>query len=725
MKKIIITLLSFFFLLSVFSLKAEDFLLSTPNTSLLLEANKEKPLHLQYYGSRIESPSEVYNSGTALWQLAYPAFGIETPQEAAVRVTHNDGNVSLVLLFDKLEKTKDTGSETWKFVLKDPVYPFQVNVCYKVYSKVDVIETWTEISHQEKKQVMLYYFPSASIPFRPGKLYLSQLHGAWANETQLSEEELLPGVKVIKSIDGVRNGQTDNPGLMLSVGQEPSENTGAVFGATLVWSGNYEMKIDTDHFRRSRLFAGINPNASQYTLMPNEIFQTPPLAITYSIEGKGGASRNFHRWARNYKLSHGNQLRDILLNSWEGVYLNITQDIMNQMMADIASLGGELFVMDDGWFGDKHARKTTVSGLGDWVVDKTKLPQGIEALVDTARKNNIKFGIWIEPEMVNRNSELYEKHPKWVIGQENRAQRYGRGGNQLVLDLSNPEVQDFIFGIVDNLMTKYPGIAYIKWDSNMSMYNYGSYYLPKDKQAHLEIEYHRGFNKVLERIRNKYPDLILQACGGGGGRMSYGTMQYMDEFWTSDNTDAWQRIFIQWGCSHFYPAIAMGAHVSATRNHGTGRVTPLKFRFDVAMSGRMGMELQPKDMSTEEKEFSRKAISDYKKIRPVVQLGDQYRLISPYDRQQDFASLMYVSEDKKEAVFFAYKLQHCRNQMIPRFKMAGLDADKKYRLEEINPENKPFGLQGKAVTGKFLMEEGLDLSLNKEYASVVVQLTEL
>ena len=214
------------------SLKAEDFLLSTPNTSLLLEANKDKSLHLQYYGTRIESSSEGYNSGTALWQLAYPSFGIET---------------------------------------------------------------WTEISHQEKKSVMLYYFPSASIPFRPGKYYLSHLHGAWATETQLSEEELLPGVKIIKNKDGVRNAQTDNPSLMLSVGQEPSENSGAVFGATLIWSGNYELKIDTDHYRRSRLFAGINPDASQYTLMPGEIFQTPPMAMTYSIEGKGGVSRNFHR----------------------------------------------------------------------------------------------------------------------------------------------------------------------------------------------------------------------------------------------------------------------------------------------------------------------------------------------------------------------------------------------------------------------------------------------
>jgi alpha-galactosidase len=702
---------------------ADDYLISTPNTSLLLEGNKEKRLHFQYYGTKVESAGEIYDSGLALWQQAYPAFGIECTNEVAIQATHADGNMSLDLLLEKVETTKEADAEIWKFVLYDPVYPFNVTICFKAFSKVDIIETWTEIIHREKKPVTLFRFSSAYIPFRPGINTLSHLHGTWTAEAFLSEEELLPGIKIIKNKDGVRNGQNDNPCLMLSQGKHSDENHGAVFGAVLAWSGNYELKLDTDQGKRTGLFAGMNPDASQYLLMPHELFRTPEVAFTFSMEGKGGISRNFHRWARDYKLYHGNKQKDILLNSWEGVYLDVNQQVMEQMMTDFSGLGGELFVMDDGWFGNKYARKTDSSGLGDWEVDREKLPNGIDTLITYARSKGLKFGIWIEPEMINSKSELYEKHPDWIICQSNRSPRMTRGGTQMVLDLSNPKVQDFVFGVVDNLMTKYPGIAYIKWDANMSLHNYGSSYLPENKQSHLYIEYHRGLESVLKRIRAKYPDVVMQACGGGGGKVNYGLLSYFDEFWTSDNTDALQRISIQWGYSHFYPANAMAAHVSAAKNHTTGRVTPLKFRFDVAMSGRLGMELQPKDMTPEELQFSKTAIEACKQIRPVVQSGDLYRLISPYDKD-GVASLMYVSQDKKDAVFFAYKIEHFRNQLIPKFRMSGLDPDKKYRLQEINGLNDDFRQQNKIITGRLLMEQGIDLSLDKEYASVVIRLTE-
>ena len=271
-------------------------------------------------------------------------------------------------------------------------------------------------------------------------------------------------------------------------------------------------------------------------------------------------------------------------------------------------MGGELFVMDDGWFGDKYPRNKDNSSLGDWMVDARKLPRGIEGLIADANKHGIKFGIWIEPEMANTTSELYEKHPEWVLKAPNREIVLGRGGTQVVLDLSNPEVQDFIFGIVDNLMTTYPEIDYIKWDANMSILNHGSQYLPSDQQSHMYIEYHEGFKKVCERIRAKYPDLTLQACASGGGRANYGVMPYFDEFWVSDNTDALQRIYMQWGTSYFFPAIAMASHISAAPNHQTFRVIPLKYRIDVAMSGRLGMEIQPKNMTEEEKTLCRSSI---------------------------------------------------------------------------------------------------------------------
>ena len=406
---------------------------------------------------------------------------------------------------------------------------------------------------------------------------------------------------------------------------------------------------------------------------------------------------------------------------------------MDQMMGDIASMGGELFVMDDGWFGDKYPRNTDNSSLGDWVVDKRKLPEGIEGLLRDAKKHGINFGIWIEPEMSNTTSELYEKHPDWILKAPEREPVLGRGGTQVVLDLANPEVQDFIFQVVDNLMTSYPEIDYIKWDANMGIMNHGSNYLTKDNQSHMYIEYHRGFEKVCQRIRAKYPDLTIQACASGGGRANWGCLPYFDEFWVSDNTDALQRIYMQWGTSYFFPAIAMASHISAAPNHQTFRTIPLKYRIDVAMSGRLGMEIQPKNMTDEEKALCKQAIADYKQIRPIVQFGDIYRLVSPYDRL-GVASLMYTTPEKDKAVFYWWKTEHFVNEHLPRVKMAGLNPDKQYRIKELNRiDNQPLSFEGKSFSGEFLMSNGLEIPYKhtvdyhkqNDYASRVLLLEEV
>ena len=382
---------------------------------------------------------------------------------------------------------------------------------------------------------------------------------------------------------------------------------------------------------------------------------------------------------------------------------------MDQMMQDIASMGGELFVMDDGWFGAKYQRNTDNAALGDWTVDTRKLPEGIGGLLRDAKKHGVKFGIWIEPEATNTLSELYEKHPDWIINAPGREPVTGRGGTQLMLDLGNPAVQDFVFGIVDGLMTRYPGIAYIKWDANMGIQSHGSAYLTGDNQSHLYIDYHRGFESVCRRIRAKYPDLVIQACASGGGRANWGVLPYFDEFWVSDNTDALQRIYMQWGTSYFFPAIAMASHIGSNPNHQTFRNIPIKYRIDVAMSGRLGMEIQPKNMTDEEKDLCRKAIAEYKQVRPVVQFGDLYRLVSPYDRL-GLASLMYVSGDKDRAVFYWWKTETFVNQHLPRVKMAGLDPAKRYRVRELNRiDNKPLPFEGQAFTGAFLMANGLEI----------------
>lgn len=710
--------------LSAGTLAAKDYLVSTRHTSLLIKADEGKQARFQYYGTRIAENEidGIYNAGLAYWAETYPCFGISSYGEKAFAVAHSDGNMSVDLVVEGVRQYSDEEADITEITLKDKVYPLVVKQYYKAYKGTDVISTWVEITNNAKKALTLYKFASASLPVKRADNWLTHFHGTWGAENMMEEEKLTNGQKVIANKEGIRNTQTDNPSFMLTLDGCPQEENGRVIGASLAWSGNYLMKIIADN-SRINVIAGINEEVSHYILEPKETFVTPELAMTYSSEGKGGVSRAFHRWARAYKLNQGNKERDILLNSWEGVYFNVNQEGMDQMMKDMSAMGGELFVMDDGWFGDKYPRNDDKTSLGDWTVCKEKLPEGIGGLLASAKKHNIKFGIWIEPEMANTKSELFEKHPDWVLSQDNRPLTTGRGGSQVVLDLTNPEVQDFVFGVVDKLMTEYPEIAYIKWDANAALMNYGSHYLPNQKQSHIYIEYHRGMNKVLERIRAKYPNLVIQACASGGGRVNYGFLPYFNEFWTSDDTDALQRIYMQWGVSNFYPSIAMASHVSANRNHQTGRVLPLKYRFDVAMSARLGMEIQPKDMTDADKAFAGRAIAAYKKIRPVVQFGDLYRLVSPYDKK-GIASLMYATPEKDKAVLFVYKTEHFLNQLMPDVVLSGLDENKTYRITDLTPENeqKSSALNGKVISGKILKEAGLSVAsaLRAEYSSLAL-----
>lgn len=711
------------------SLFAQDYLVSTPNTSLLIKATPGETVKIQYYGSKIENSDiqGIYDVGMVFNADSYPAFGLQTMGEKAIAATQPDGNMSLDLKIEQVKQYPTKDGEVTEILLKDKVYPFEIKQYYKAYQGTDIISTWIEIMNNGKKSVTLYRFVSAYLPVQRGDNWLTHFHGHWGAENMLEEEKLTNGQKVISNKDGMVNTETDNPSFMLSIDGKPQEEYGHILGGTLAWTGNYLLKMDITNTKLN-IIAGINEENSHYKLEPKETFKTPEFAMTYSTSGKGGVSRAFHRWARMYKLSHGNVERDILLNSWEGVYFKVNQEGMDQMMKSFSALGGELFVMDDGWFGNKYSRDRGDSSLGDWTVNKKKLPLGIEGLIASAKKHKIKFGLWIEPEMSNTKSELFEKHPEWILQCKNRPLSTGRGGTQIVLDLTNPEVQDFVFSVIDNLMTHYPEIAYMKWDANSCMLDYGSPYLPKEKQSHLYIEYHRGLNNVLERIRAKYPQLILQACAGGGGRINYGILPYFDEFWTSDDTDALQRVYLQWGVSCFYPAIAMAAHVSADKNHQTGRYLPLKFRFDVAMSGCLGMEMQPEDMTEADKEFTQRAIQAYKGIRPIVQFGDLYRLISPYENK-GVASLMYVAPEKDRAVFYAYKMNHFINMTIPNVKMNGLDPQKKYQLIDLTPlsKNKPCSLHNKIISGKILMEKGIALQtlLKNEYSSIALELQEV
>lgn len=704
----------------------------TRNISLVMEVEEGRAPRYVYFGAKLSAQdlTHIQQPSADGRMDVYPAYGMNTPAEPAFAVTHADGSMATVLNATGVDTRNDGNATLTTIHTADPVYPVMVDIVFKAYRDVDMIETWTEVSTKEKG-ITLTRFASGMLPIRRGDVWVSHLYGSWANEGQLVEEPLTPGELIIRNNDGTRNSHTDHGEVMLSLDGKARENSGDVIGAAICYSGNYRLRLVTDDTEYHYFFAGINEDNSEYHLKKGETFKTPHLALTFSKQGLSGASRNFHSWGRKYMMLHGDKERKILLNSWEGVYFNINQEGMDQMMGDIASMGGELFVMDDGWFGDKYPRNVDNSSLGDWVVDKRKLPEGIEGLLRDAKKHGVKFGIWIEPEMTNSVSELYEKHPDWVLKAPGRDPVLGRGGTQLVLDLSNPKVQDFCFKIVDDLMSRYPEIDYIKWDANMPILNHGSQYLPLAEQSHLYIKYHEGFAKVCERIRQKYPDLTIQACASGGGRANWGVLPWFDEFWVSDNTDALQRIYMQWGTSYFFPAIAMASHISIVPNHTVFRTTSLKYRIDVAMSGRLGMEIQPKNMSDEEKAQCRKAIEEYKRIRPVVQFGDIYRLLSPFDHK-GAASLMYVTEQKDRAVFYWWKTESFQNEHLPRVRMAGLDPHRMYTIHELDRiDLNPLSFEGKSFSGEYLMNHGLELPYRhdvdwgkkNEWASRVLEIT--
>lgn len=694
----------------------------TKTTSLILKVDKGGELRQCYFGGKIDS--STYEAVPVSGFSVHPAYGRDQVYEPALRVVHADGNLTTELIYDRHEQhSLQNGVVLTQIVLKDKFYPLTVTLNYKAYINENIIEQWTEITHQEKKDIVLHNFFSSHFTFQQASYWLTSFSGNWAKEMNLEEVKLEHGTKVLESKLGVRSNQFGHAAFLLSLDGPAEEEHGTVVGGTLAWPGNWKFSFETDAQNNLKVLAGINPFASQYSLKPKEIFKTPALLYTISTQGKGEVTRRFHAWARNHHGIHKSERpRFTLLNNWEATYFDFNENILKQIIGDAADMGFDLFLLDDGWFANKYPRDNDQAGLGDWEVNKKKLPNGIGELVKESQEKNIKFGIWIEPEMVNPKSELYEKHPDWVITAPNRELDLSR--NQLILDLSNPKVQDHVFGVVNNLLTQNPDIDYLKWDCNRYITNAGSSYLPANQQSHLWIKYVEGLFAVLKRVRAKYPDIYIMLCSGGGGRIDYGTMPYFDEYWISDNTDALDRIFIQWGTTHFFLPIGLASHVSVVPNHITQRVIPLKFRFDVAMSAKLGMDLQPKDMTADEKAFSRNAISEYNSIKHIVQGGDLYRLLSPY--RSNRVALMYTLPDQHEALVFSYLKQkeiYGNNQVLY---MHGLDPKRKYAVKEINNYGLNYSriahLEGKSFTGEFLMTYGIRFTMYNEYESVVFKL---
>lgn len=705
--------------------------IETEASALVLKIGKNKKLYQTYLGTKLNNSAEyeavskentknfVVNDGNPLIDLrhsAYPTFGTDNLFEPAIRITHNDGNPSLELEYQNHSIQKiDNNTAEIIIKLKDPEYPVFVNLHYKTFYKENVIESWTEILHNEKKPVMLYNYASSALHLDADQYWLTQFYSDVVEEVRMEESQLTRGIKVIDSKLGVRTNMFASPSFFLSLNSKSGENTGEVIAGTIAWSGNFKYTFDIDNNNELRIISGINEFASEYNLEPGKTFKTPVFIYTFSNHGKGQASRNLHAWARKYGLKDGEKPRLTLLNNWETTFFDFDENKLDNMFTDAKTLGVDMFLLDDGWFGNKYPRSGSTSGLGDWQATKSKLPNGIGFLMEQAQKTNVKFGIWIEPEMINEKTELYEKHPDWVLSLPNREKSIYR--TQLVLDLCNPQVQDFVFKVVDDIMQTKSGVAFFKWDCNRMMTSAYSTYL-KNQQSHLFIEYTKGLYKVLDRIKAKYPNLPMMLCAGGGGRVDYGMLNYFTEFWASDNTDPFDRVFIQWGYSNFYPALATCNHVTSMGNQS------IKFKTDVAMMGKLGFDIHVGGLKPNELQFCQQAVSNYKRLSPVIWQGDLYRLISPYEESR--AVLMYVSQDKSKSVVFSYTLHPLTDPNYSLVRLEGLDPLKKYKVEEINimPQAKnTFEASGNVFSGDFLMKVGVKVSSAKQESSVVLEIT--
>lgn len=697
--------------------------ISTDNTDMILQVNNNGRLYMVYLGDKLLNAADAdkldwrMNTGSdgsvsTRGHEAYMASGGEDFFEPALAVTHADGDKTTYLYYkDSQTRAIDGGTETI-IHLADKKYPLEVTLHYAAYNRQNVIKAWSEIVHHEKSDITLWKYASTMLYFNEPSYFLTNYHSDWAREAQPVTQKLTYGKKIIDTKLGTRAAMYMQPFFELGINAPARECDGKVMLGTIGWTGNFRCTFEVDNVGGLRVIPGINPYASDYKLKAGENFVTPEFIFTLSDDGIGEATRNLHDWARLYQLKDGMDDRMTLLNNWESTAFDFDQDKLTGVMDDAARLGVDMFLLDDGWFANKYPRNDDTTGLGDWEPNKVKLPQGIAGLTAAAKKAGVKFGIWIEPEMVSPKSQLYEKHPDWVITQPGRDIYYYR--NQLVLDLANPKVQDYVFGVADKILSDNPDVAYFKWDCNSPITNIRSPYL-KDKQGNLYVDYVRGLYNVLKRLEAKYPHVPMMLCSGGGARCDYEALKYFTEFWCSDNTDPFERIYIQWNMSKFFPVKAMASHVTDWNKKAS-----MKFRVDVASMCKLGFDIDVHNLSDADFNLCKQAVANYNRLKPVILDGEMYRLVSPYEGNH--AAVNYVSEDKTHAVLFAYDLHPRYKEPLFNVKLQGLDPSLVYSVKEINlPEGQKT--ETKTYTGDYLMKIGLPVLTASEGTSHVLELT--
>jgi alpha-galactosidase len=578
-------------------------------------------------------------------------------------------------------------SEILKLFLHDPIFPFALTLCYRLWPDYDVIERWWEVANEGATAVIHIeqaYFAALHLP--PGTTELTTTHGAWAAEFT-PQRHVLPIGRFSIGHRSVQTGHSFNPFFLANRPGAAGEESGVVYFGALAYSGAWQLAFEQQHSGDVRIFGGYNPFDFELILQPGERHVTPAFVCGVSGEGWGGASRRLHAFARDCVLPPSPP-RPVLYNSWEATYFALSHEGQAALARKAAAIGVELFVVDDGWFG---GRRNDRAGLGDWTVSPDVFPGGLQPLIAEVHALGMQFGLWFEPEMVNPDSDLYRAHPDWVLHFPGRPRTEAR--NQLILDYGRAEVVAHVFDLLDTLLATHE-IDFIKWDMNRSATEPGSVAGKAIWRAHVA-----GVYKLMDRLRQKYPRLSLQSCSGGGGRVDLGVLARVDQVWTSDNTDALDRLRIQEGYSLAYPARAMEAWVTHEKNHQTGRVLPLSTRFDVAMRGVLGIGSNLNDLSDAELKEYATYIAFYKRIRHVVQGGDLYRLERLEERGASV--ILYVLGNGREAVYSVAVQNHLLGQRRPSAPLRGLDPAATYTIADYRQR------EIARLTGYHLMTQGL------------------
>ncbi len=599
----------------------------------------------------------------------------------------------------------DDEADTLEIELYDDLTALKVKLSYTVFSNFNAVTRSVHLSNEGKEKLKILRALSMSVDFPDCGYDMLHLQGSWARERHMVRHPIVHGSQSIESRRGA-SGHQNNPFIALLSGNA-YERTGEAYGFSLVYSGSFIAQVEVDQYNTARVSMGINPFDFTWNLEAGSGFQTPEVVMVYSDKGLGGMSREYHRLYRS-RLCRGkyrDSSRPVLINNWEATYFDFNADKILEIAREGAALGIELFVLDDGWFGKRDLDNCS---LGDWFVDKRKLPGGLEELAARVNDLGLKFGLWFEPEMVSPDSDLYRAHPDWCLHVPGRKRTEAR--NQLILDFSRKDVCDAIIKMLSDILSSAP-ISYVKWDMNRNMTEIGSALLPAGNQRETAHRYMLGLYRVMDEITSRFPDILFESCSGGGGRFDPGMLYYMPQTWTSDDTDAVERLKIQHGTSIVYPASTMGAHVSAVPNHQVGRITPIETRGHAAMCGNFGYELDLTKLSEEEKAAIKGQVETYKDIRHIIQFGDMYRLLSPFEGNE--TAWIFVTEDRSEAYVTFFRVLSRPNGPLTRLRLEGLDENRDYSIAGTDT----------VLSGDVLMNAGLNVpELSGDYGSITWRL---